>query len=511
MSTCPSCGASNPASARQCGKCKARLSSDPDRSSTGWVAGDVIESRYELTEQLGEGGMGVVWAGRDLHRGADVAIKMVKSPLVTPEMLRRFFREARAATAVKHPNVVQIIEVFVVDGDDLPVMVMERLRGQSLCRHLERERRLSIPATARILLPVASALGTAHAMGIIHRDIKPENVFLTADGGVKVLDFGIAKLTAVAGDAAQTTGVNVTSTGAVLGTPCYMSPEQAFAEKDVDHRTDIWALGLILYECVAGVLPTLADNIGQVFKIILTNAIRPLSEVAPETPPDISELVRRMLAPQRNDRPSLAEISETLGKYADIDVPSFGTPRPPADFEPRTIAPTQHVIKQETADPLVATREAISNGALSTGRARAVAPRRLATLGSIAGVAAVGLGAVVWSLNARSPSAVGVAPEPTPTLPAAPSIAASASEHRGPAPPSPVAGASAEAAGAATAKDAASGPVPPPPASAAVSASASAAEAKLQHLAPTSRTPPKPSSSAPAVPSAAPTMKVQRW
>jgi serine/threonine-protein kinase len=196
-------------------------------------------------------------------------------------------------------------------------MVMDLLVGETFAARLAREGALPLPEVARIMVDVCSALGCAHALGIVHRDLKPENIFLarspTGATEVKVLDFGIAKLTAADGDAAQTG--TTTATGAVLGTPYYMAPEQLFGEKDVDHRADIWALGIILYEALAGVRPTQGANMGQVYKLV-TTGIPLISERTAHLPTTVVNLVSRMLARDKALRPDgVREVLATLSEY----------------------------------------------------------------------------------------------------------------------------------------------------------------------------------------------------
>ena len=287
--------------------------------------GTVIAGRYRLERELGAGGMGVVWSALDVNGGGYVALKLLRAADDDAQSRRRFIREARAATAVRHPHVVTVHDVVLLD-DGTPVIVMELLEGEPLSAKLRREKRLSVAELARILLPVVSAVGTAHTLGIVHRDIKPDNIFLSREGDreiVKVVDFGIAKLT-IEGDGEKTGGM--TTTGTMLGTPLYMSPEQAFGEKDVDYRSDIWSLGILVYKCLAGKVPTYADNVGQILKIILSDKIPPLDEKAPGTPEDIVLLVRKMLQIDRHDRPAdLREVQAVLAPYAPtVTVPAFG-------------------------------------------------------------------------------------------------------------------------------------------------------------------------------------------
>src|SRR4051812_21927994 len=241
----------------QCPICSAAM------SESALSEGSLIAGRYRLEHPLGEGGMGTVWAATHTVTRRSVAMKFLKDSMRHRRDLReRFLREAAAASALKHPNVVEIIDVFDF-AEGSPVMVMELLRGETLGAKLLRDERLSVEETAALLLPVVSAVGEAHAIGIVHRDLKPDNLFLLEGSGeprVKVLDFGIAKLSAeryLQGGPSPL----LTESGSMLGTPCYMAPEQASGESPVDHRADIWSLGVILYECLSGVRPIEGENL----------------------------------------------------------------------------------------------------------------------------------------------------------------------------------------------------------------------------------------------------------
>jgi serine/threonine protein kinase len=302
---------------------------------TGSLApGLIVADKYQLTQPLGTGGMGVVWAARHADSGALLALKFLRpgpGGMHDQDSVKRFLREARAAASVSHPHVVAIRDVLELD-DGSPVMVMEMLIGETLRKHLSRKDRLSLEETARILLPVVSAVGTAHHQGIVHRDLKPDNIFLSVEPGgatvVKVLDFGIARITQVEGHGSG--GVGLTASGDMLGTPNYMSPEQVFGERDIDQRADIWALGVVLYECLSGVLPTKAANLGQVFKLIVAGGIKPLSAVLPDAPPEVCALVDAMLARRRDQRPGdLIQISQLLARHTTVVVPAIGEPRIP--------------------------------------------------------------------------------------------------------------------------------------------------------------------------------------
>jgi eukaryotic-like serine/threonine-protein kinase len=277
-------------------------------------AGDLIAERYRLERVLGRGGMGEVWAARHKDTGGRVALKFLLSEMVKAPAVRvRFLREAQAATAIAHPNVLKVMDVF--EMPEGPVMVMELLDGEPLSGVLERKPKLSIAETARFLVPVCAGVAAAHAAGVVHRDLKPDNIFLTKDGGVRVLDFGIAKLVNL--DALAAPGVNLTQDGSLMGTPYYMSPEQAVGDRTIGFRSDIWSLGIILYECLAGERPTQGETLGAILRVIMTGSIPPLAQVAPELPSELTAAVDAMLRTKAEERAiSLEAISEVLKSAA---------------------------------------------------------------------------------------------------------------------------------------------------------------------------------------------------
>ncbi len=296
--------------------------------TTALQHGTVIGGRYHLDRLLGEGGMGAVWSATHSITGGRVALKFIKAAANDPdgEMKRRFLREARSAALVEHPNVVSIRDVL--EHEDAPVIVMDLLLGETLAQRLAREGTLGVGEAARIVLSVIGAVGAAHEVGLIHRDLKPENIFLakTHHGEVvRVLDFGIAKLVRPGVDG---TASAVTQSGAVIGTPAYMAPEQLFGERDLDYRVDVWALGVILYEVLVGERPVDGDNYGQIAKRLLSNALPSLAKKRPDVPGDLSSLVDRMLARERNDRVGdLREAADVLALHTSHARPSFGAPR----------------------------------------------------------------------------------------------------------------------------------------------------------------------------------------
>ena len=226
----------------------------------------IIASRYRLTTLLGQGGMGSVWRAEHLTLGSEVAIKLIDPAYASNEEVRsRFVQEAKAAAALRSPHVVQILD-YGLDGDT-PYIAMELMEGESLADRLDRVSRLSPEDTSRIITEVARALSKAHEVGIVHRDLKPDNIFLVRNDDTeiaKVLDFGVAKQTL------GTEEAHMTSTGTVLGTPYYMSPEQAEGLKHLDYRTDIWALAVIAYECLLGTRPFLSETLGGLMLAICT-------------------------------------------------------------------------------------------------------------------------------------------------------------------------------------------------------------------------------------------------
>jgi serine/threonine protein kinase len=269
--------------------------------------GRVILGRFRLERELGHGGMGTVWAATHTLTGKSLALKFLKASSAGDETARRrFFREARSACAVRHPHVVSVHDVIELD-DGAPVMVMDLLEGESLRARLDRENTISLELLRPIVIQVLSALEALHAQGIVHRDLKPDNVFLcsAAGEGVKLLDFGIAKH--VARDEASTEGATdtgaLTGTGAMLGTPFYMAPEQAFGEKDIDARVDLWAIGIVLYECLAGVRPTQGGNLGQILKMITFAPLPSIALRVPELPEPIVRIIDRCLSREKADRP----------------------------------------------------------------------------------------------------------------------------------------------------------------------------------------------------------------
>ena len=237
----------------------------------------VLVGRYRLDERLGAGGMGSIWRAHHLVLAAPVAVKLIDREAVPDEeMLARFMREAQSAATLRSPHVVQILDYGV--DDKLPFIVMELLDGENLAQRLRRLGRLSLTDTARIVTHIGRAVARAHEAGIVHRDLKPENVFLIRNEDeeiAKVLDFGVAKVSVseIGQEGSRT------RTGSILGTPYYMSPEQAQGNKAVDTRSDLWSLGVIAFECLTGKRPFYSEGLGDLVLQICIREIPVPSDV----------------------------------------------------------------------------------------------------------------------------------------------------------------------------------------------------------------------------------------
>jgi len=284
-----------------------------DAPGASYLAGDIIAGKYQLSSVLGTGGMGAVWLAKNLALDIDVAVKLIRRDFATAEASQRLLQEARAAARIGHPSIVRVFDFGTTEQKD-PFIVMEVLHGESLAETIARKRRLTTAAAVRTLLPVASALAAAHGKGIVHRDLKPDNVLLvTDDRGVvvpKVVDFGIAKLHHE--EAVRTT----TQAGVILGSPHYMSPEQACGRSDVDHRTDVWAFCVMLYEAVTGVKPFDGGNYNALMSSILLRDPPPWSELGVDDEL-LWSIVQKGLEKEPDDRfPSMRVLGAALAEWA---------------------------------------------------------------------------------------------------------------------------------------------------------------------------------------------------
>jgi serine/threonine-protein kinase len=274
----------------------------------------VLAGKYRVEKVLGVGGMGVVVAAHHIALDEKVAIKfLLPETLRNAEAVARFMREARAAVKIKSEHVAHVSDVGQLENG-APYMVMEYLQGGDLADWLRQRGPLAIEQAVDFVLQACVAVAEAHALGIVHRDLKPANLFclLGADGqlAIKVLDFGISKLT---NEAAMGDVSSMTKTTAVMGSPFYMSPEQLNSAKMVDSRADIWALGVVLYELIAGRPPFDAPSVMELAIRIANDPPRPLGEYRPDAPPELDATIRKCLEKDRNNRfRNVAELALAL-------------------------------------------------------------------------------------------------------------------------------------------------------------------------------------------------------
>jgi eukaryotic-like serine/threonine-protein kinase len=280
-------------------------------------SGKIIE-RYEIIDQLGEGGMASVYRGRDLRLQREVAVKFIRTEMFPPvqlqTVLKRFEREAQILAGLNHPNIVHIYDFG--DYEHVPYVVMEYLSGGTLRQRIGSP--LNYRQAARLLTPIANALEYAHHENVIHRDIKPANILISHDGVPKISDFGVAKLLGLE------EGVTLTGTGIGIGTPAYMAPEQWLGK--TSPAVDIYALGVVFYELLTGDTPYHADTPGELLMKIMSQPLPDLHAVIPDLPQPVIALLGRALAKQPEDRyHSMAEMAGALKSLEYETSPSAAT------------------------------------------------------------------------------------------------------------------------------------------------------------------------------------------
>ncbi|HET9957915.1 MAG TPA: serine/threonine-protein kinase [Polyangiaceae bacterium] len=353
--------------------------------------------KYRVERILGQGGMGVVVSALHVPLGQHVALKFLQPAMAAnPGATQRFLREARAAAQIQSEHVARVMDVGTLDFG-APYMVMELLRGSDLARWLREKGPLTVEQAVSYVLQACEAIAEAHSLGIVHRDVKPANLFLTqrADGSplVKVLDFGISKAAVCDTDEFQ---VSVTSTNAVMGSPRYMAPEQLKNAKDVDARADIWSLGIVLYELIAGVPPYPGETPWDLMSAIISDEIPALRTVRPDAPALVDRVISRCLEKDRERR--FSNLAELVVALKDAAPPEA---RVSIDRTVRIIRGNQQGLTSpgEAARAEGASPATFTASAWDSHPARHLPLRRNIGIGvaSVAGVALLGVGAfALW-------------------------------------------------------------------------------------------------------------------
>jgi serine/threonine-protein kinase len=424
------------------------------------ATGDFIGS-YQILKQLGSGAMGEVYLAEHRHLKRKAAVKLLAPELVgRPDLFERFFLEARATSAIADPGIVQVFDCEV-DATGRPYIVMEYLEGETLAAVLAQRGALPGRTAARLARGMALALAAAHAKGIVHRDLKPENVFVQAlpPDSVKLVDFGIAKL---AGDfrAGQ---VHQTRSGAIMGTPLYMSPEQCRDSANIDSRTDLYSLGCVLFEMLTGRPPFTNANLGDLIVAHMTETPQDARALNPSVPPALAELAADLLKKNPAERPpGMPAVAERLGAFIGgvTTVPDVPPSEPAAEQRPTKSKTTFGDSAAEIAEGLPALPAKRSSPTLVV----------VAVLGLGAGGIAVSR--VLSHASSAPPPVAAASSSPSPAPEAVPAVAPAATAVAPPAaaPPSPTAAAAPPPPAAAAA--------PPPPAAAAASPAPSATAPK---------------------------------
>lgn len=278
------------------------------------LLGLVVEGRYRIESVIGQGSAGTVYRAVQELIGREVAIKVLHDYLVSDdEFIKRFRQEAKASSRLSHPNIITIYDFGLLPKTNRPYIAMDLLRGTPLSDYIAEKNHLKLDEAIPILAQVCSALGEAHRQGVVHRDVKPENVVLVERSGQRlfpiVVDFGIARLVQEESDIAK-----ITRTGTVCGSPTYMSPEQCTSSK-VDHRSDIYSIGIVIYETLTGTVPFMSDELAKVMAMHLTDPPKPINQVRADLhfPPKLEEVVNKALSKNPEDRyQSMDEMAEAL-------------------------------------------------------------------------------------------------------------------------------------------------------------------------------------------------------
>jgi serine/threonine protein kinase len=311
MRTCPTCQSQYPESEQFCSRDGATLISS-DGVAVDGVLGQALPGGYQIHERLGEGGMGIVYRAVQQQNKQQVAVKILRAEYTqNQDILTRFYQEARTVNQLQHPNIAKMIDVSTLP-DGRPCLLLEYLQGYDLATLLQEQDSLAESRAIDIILQTTSALQSAHTAGVIHRDLKPDNIFITKENQVKILDFGLAKLIKKTSDEISREEAR-TRSGVIMGTPYYMSPEQACG-KPVDEQTDVYAIGIILYEMLTGRVPFRSPD-GPLHVLMQHLNEEPIlpSELQPSISKETEQLIMHCLAKEKEHRyPSMEALHQDL-------------------------------------------------------------------------------------------------------------------------------------------------------------------------------------------------------
>jgi len=334
MKACPKCGAEYPDTTTLCPSDGSALAKTDDS-----LLGQVLAEKYRIDERLSEGGMGTVYRGTHILMDKTVAVKVLRPSLAADEkIVARFSREARAASKILHPHALSVTDFGETENGTV-FLVMEFLNGVTLKDLIRKEGPMPLPRAVEIMRQVGSALDEAHSQGVVHRDLKSDNIMLlaaTAGDYAKVLDFGIAKIKEP--DGAYDPGL--TSPDLVIGTPQYMSPEQCSQSPDIDSRSDIYSLGVILYEMFVGHVPFLGESPTAIMLKHLQHAVPSVLDERPDLPPAVDKVIQKAMQKRPENRyPSICELVEDLTMAAGIELktPSYPEMKPPVASGPPSV------------------------------------------------------------------------------------------------------------------------------------------------------------------------------
>ena len=408
---CPACNSRYDEGGAFCSRDGTPLVKDPQSMKTDLV-GQILADRYRVVRLIGEGGMGQVYEAQHVNINKRFALKLLRPEIVSNgEAVARFRQEAWSASSIGHENIIEI-EDFATLPSGAVYLAMEFLDGISLAERMRQEPALSFGESLDIILQVISGLAAAHDKSIVHRDMKPENIFLSMKHGrplAKILDFGIAKVSGAEGNR------SLTRTGTIFGTPHYMSPEQALG-KPLDHRADIYSVGVIMYELFTGKVPFEAESFMGILTKHITTQPTPPRQIAPERdiPVEVEAVILRALAKEAEDRyQSMAELALELAAIASELAPEVLQPRPSSQSVAQISKPLSAVMQSRTPTPrptpmprTPSAQQPLADVVEPPPKKRSAAP----WIAVAAILVAAAAGAVVWVTRAQTP-----APLPTPT------------------------------------------------------------------------------------------------